>query len=208
MDLNVKHMIKNQLVRRDIADKKVLEAIEKVPRHLFVGKVQRPFAYGDNPLPIGHGQTISQPYIVAYMTEQLQVEKSHKILEIGTGSGYQAAVLAELSNHIFTIEIIPELAEGSEKVLKELGYQNITVRSGDGYKGWPEEAPFDRIIVTAAPDKIPEKLVEQLAPNGRMILPVGRSNFAQHLYLVKKDETENITKEKILAVRFVPMVKE
>ncbi len=142
------------------------------------------------------------------MTEQLQVEKSHKILEIGTGSGYQAAVLGELSNHIFTIEIIPELAEGAEKVLMELGYENITVRTSDGYKGWPEDAPFDRIMVTAAPNEIPEKLVEQLAPNGRMILPVGGSIFAQYLWLVQKDEEGIVTKEKILAVRFVPMVKE
>ena len=207
-EIKRKLMVEGQIERRGVKDEDVLMAVRKVEREKFVPKKYIDLAYSDRPLPIGYKQTISQPYIVAYMTEQLHVEKSHKVLEIGTGSGYQAAVLAELSNHIFTIEIIPELAEGSEKVLKELGYQNITVRSGDGYKGWPEEAPFDRIIVTAAPDKIPEKLVEQLAPNGRMILPVGRSNFAQHLYLVKKDETENITKEKILAVRFVPMVKE
>ena len=165
-------------------------------------------AYSDGPLPIGHKQTISQPYIVAYMTEHLQVSKSHNVLEIGTGSGYQAAILAELVDHVFTIEIIPELAENAEKVLVELGYENITVRTGDGYKGWPEEAPFDRIMVTAAPNEIPEKLVEQLAPNGRMILPVGGSIFAQYLWLVQKDNDGIVTKEKILAVRFVPMVKE
>jgi len=203
-----KSMVEDQIEKRGVKDEDVLMAVRKVEREKFVPKKYIDLAYSDRPLPIGYKQTISQPYIVAYMTEQLQVEKSHKILEIGTGSGYQAAVLAELSNHIFTIEIIPELAEGSDKVLKELGYQNITVRSGDGYKGWPEEAPFDRIIVTAAPEKIPEKLVEQLAPNGRMILPVGGSIFAQYLWLVQKDNEGIVTKEKILAVRFVPMVKE
>ena len=203
-----KSMVEDQIEKRGVKDEDVLMAVRKVEREKFVPKKYIDLAYSDRPLPIGYKQTISQPYIVAYMTEQLQVEKSHKILEIGTGSGYQAAVLAELSNHIFTIEIIPELAEGSEKVLKELGYENITVRSGDGYKGWPEEAPFDRIIVTAAPEKIPEKLVEQLGPNGRMILPVGESIFAQYLWLVQKDNEGIVTKEKILAVRFVPMVKE
>ena len=207
-EIKRKLMVEDQIERRGVKDEDVLMAVRKVEREKFIPKKYIDLAYSDRPLPIGYKQTISQPYIVAYMTEQLQVEKSHKILEIGTGSGYQAAVLAELSNHIFTIEIIPELAEGSEKVLKELGYQNITVRSGDGYKGWPEEAPFDRIIVTAAPDKIPEKLVEQLAPNGRMILPVGGSIFAQYLWLVQKDNEGIVTKEKILAVRFVPMVKE
>jgi len=207
-EIKRKFMVDGQIERRGVKDEGVLKAVRKVEREKFVPKKYLDLAYSDRPLPIGHKQTISQPYIVAYMTEQLQVEKSHKVLEIGTGSGYQAAVLAELVNHIFTIEIIPELAKSSEKVLIELGYENITVRTGDGYMGWPEEAPFDRIIVTAAPSEIPKKLVEQLAPNGRMILPVGRSNFAQHLYLVRKDKAENITEEKILAVRFVPMVKE
>ena len=207
-EIKRKLMVEDQIERRGVKDEDVLMAVRKVEREKFIPKKYIDLAYSDRPLPIGYKQTISQPYIVAYMTEQLQVEKSHKILEIGTGSGYQAAVLAELSNHIFTIEIIPELAERSEKVLKELEYENITVRSGDGYKGWPEEAPFDRIIVTAAPDKIPEKLVEQLAPNGRMILPVGGSIFAQYLWLVQKDNEGIVTKEKILAVRFVPMVKE
>jgi protein-L-isoaspartate(D-aspartate) O-methyltransferase len=207
-EIKRKFMVEDQIERRGVKDEGVLKAVRKVEREKFVPNKYLDLAYSDRPLPIGHKQTISQPYIVAYMTEQLQVEKSHKVLEIGTGSGYQAAVLAELANHIFTIEIIPELAESSEKVLIELGYENITVRTGDGYMGWPEEAPFDRIIVTAAPGEIPKKLVEQLAPNGRMILPVGRSNFAQHLYLVRKDKAGNITEEKILAVRFVPMVKE
>ena len=207
-EIKRKFMVEDQIERRGVKDEGVLKAVRKVKREKFVPKKYLDLAYSDRPLPIGHKQTISQPYIVAYMTEQLQVEKSHKVLEIGTGSGYQAAVLAELANHIFTIEIIPELAESSEKVLIELGYGNITVRTGDGYKGWPEEAPFDRIIVTAAPEKIPEKLVEQLGPNGRMILPVGESIFAQYLWLVQKDNEGIVTKEKILAVRFVPMVKE
>ena len=203
-----KIMVEDQIKRRGVKDVGVLKAVQKVEREKFVPEKYRDLAYSDNPLPIGHQQTISQPYIVAYMTEHLQVSKSHNVLEIGTGSGYQAAILAELAHHVFTIEIIPKLAESAEKVLMELAYENITVRTGDGYKGWPEEAPFDRIMVTAAPNEIPEKLVEQLAPNGRMILPVGGSIFAQYLWLVQKDKEGIVTKEKILAVRFVPMVKE
>ena len=207
-EIKRKIMVEDQIKRRGVKDVGVLKAVQKVEREKFVPEKYRDLAYSDNPLPIGHQQTISQPYIVAYMTEHLQVSKSHNVLEIGTGSGYQAAILAELAHHVFTIEIIPELAESAEKVLMELGYENITVRTGDGYKGWPEEAPFDRIMVTAAPNEIPEKLVEQLAPNGRMILPVGGSIFAQYLWLVQKDKEGIVTKEKILAVRFVPMVKE
>ena len=203
-----KIMVEDQIKRRGVKDVGVLKAVQKVEREKFVPEKYRDLAYSDNPLPIGHQQTISQPYIVAYMTEHLQVSKSHNVLEIGTGSGYQAAILAELAQHVFTIEIIPKLAESAEKVLMELAYENITLRTGDGYKGWPEEAPFDRIMVTAAPNEIPEKLVEQLAPNGRMILPVGGSIFAQYLWLVQKDKEGIVTKEKILAVRFVPMVKE
>ena len=201
-------MVEDQIKRRGVKDVGVLKAVQKVEREKFVPEKYRDLAYSDNPLPIGHQQTISQPYIVAYMTEHLQISKSHNVLEIGTGSGYQAAILAELAHHVFTIEIIPKLAESAEKVLMELAYENITLRTGDGYKGWPEEAPFDRIMVTAAPNEIPEKLVEQLAPNGRMILPVGGSIFAQYLWLVQKDKEGIVTKEKILAVRFVPMVKE
>ena len=201
-------MVEDQIKRRGVKDVGVLKAVQKVEREKFVPEKYRDLAYSDNPLPIGHQQTISQPYIVAYMTEHLQISKSHNVLGIGTGSGYQAAILAELAHHVFTIEIIPKLAESAEKVLMELAYENITLRTGDGYKGWPEEAPFDRIMVTAAPNEIPEKLVEQLAPNGRMILPVGGSIFAQYLWLVQKDKEGIVTKEKILAVRFVPMVKE
>ena len=203
-----KIMVEDQIKRRGVKDVGVLKAVQKVEREKFVPEKYRDLAYSDNPLPIGHQQTISQPYIVAYMTEHLQVSKSHNVLEIGTGSGYQAAILAELAHHVFTIEIIPKLAESAEKVLMELAYENITLRTGDGYKGWPEEAPFDRIMVTAAPNEIPEKLVEQLAPNGRMILPVGGSIFAQYLWLVQKDKEGIVTKEKILAGRFVPMGKE
>ena len=199
-------MVEDQIKGRGIKDLSVLKAVSTVKRELFVPEKYRDLAYSDRPLPIGHNQTISQPYIVAYMTEQLQVEKDQKVLEIGTGSGYQAAVLAELVNHVFTIEIIPELAEGAEKVLNKTGYDNITIRTGDGYKGWPDQAPFDRIMVTAAPEEIPEKLVQQLANDGRMIIPVGANLFMQYLWLIKRDKNGKITKEKILPVRFVPMV--
>ena len=203
-----KLMIKNQLQSRGIRDDAVLEVMRSVERHNFVPENYRDRAYSDGPLPIGHGQTISQPYIVAFMTEQLQVSSQHKILEIGTGSGYQAAILGELSKHVFTIEIIPELAEGAKNILNHLSYKNITVRAGDGYNGWPEEAPFERIMVTAAPTEIPQTLIDQLAPGGRMILPVGAQFLVQYLWVIEKDDQGTVTKEKILPVRFVPMVKE
>jgi len=203
-----KLMIKNQLQSRGIRDDAVLEVMRSVERHNFVPENYRDRAYSDGPLPIGHGQTISQPYIVAFMTEQLQVSSQHKTLEIGTGSGYQAAILGELAKHVFTIEIIPELAEGAKNILNHLSYKNITVRAGDGYKGWPEEAPFERIMVTAAPTEIPQTLIDQLAPGGRMILPVGAQFLVQYLWVIEKDDQGTVTKEKILPVRFVPMVKE
>ena len=203
-----KLMIKNQLQSRGIRDDAVLEVMRSVERHNFVPENYRDRAYSDGPLPIGHGQTISQPYIVAFMTEQLQVSSQHKVLEIGTGSGYQAAILGELAKHVFTIEIIPELAEGAKNILNHLSYKNITVRAGDGYKGWPEEAPFERIMVTAAPAEVPQKLVDQLASGGRMILPVGAQFLVQYLWVIEKDDQGTVTKEKILPVRFVPMVKE
>ena len=203
-----KVMIKNQLQSRGIRDDAVLDVMRSVERHNFVPENYRDRAYSDGPLPIGHGQTISQPYIVAFMTEQLQVSSQHKILEIGTGSGYQAAILGELAKHVFTIEIIPELAEGAKNILNHLSYKNITVRAGDGYKGWPEEAPFERIMVTAAPTEIPQTLIDQLAPGGRMILPVGAQFLVQYLWVIEKDDQGTVTKEKILPVRFVPMVKE
>ena len=203
-----KVMIKNQLQSRGIRDDAVLDVMRSVERHNFVPENYRDRAYSDGPLPIGHGQTISQPYIVAFMTEQLQVSSQHKILEIGTGSGYQAAILGELAKHVFTIEIIPELAEGAKNILNHLSYKNITVRAGDGYKGWPEEAPFERIMVTAAPTEVPQELIDQLAPGGRMILPVGAQFLVQYLWVIEKDDQGTVTKEKILPVLFVPMVKE
>ncbi len=201
------NMIETQIKKRGITDQTILDAMKKVNRHEYVQENFERLAYSDRPLPIGFGQTISQPYIVAFMSHKLNVASHHKVLEIGTGSGYQAAVLAELSDHVYTIEIIPELAKRAEKVLKKNDYDNITIRIGDGYKGWPEHAPFDRIMVTAAPKEIPEKLVEQLAPGGIMVLPVGETVMMQYLWLITKDNDGQIEKEKILPVRFVPMVK-
>jgi|TARA_B110001454_G_scaffold148599_2_gene137998 protein-L-isoaspartate(D-aspartate) O-methyltransferase len=206
MDLNVKHMIRNQLVRRDIADKKVLEAIEKVPRHLFVNKVQRPFAYDDNPLPIGHRQTISQPYIVAFMTEMLNVQSHHTVLEIGTGCGYQAAILSLLVKKVISLEIVKPLANSTKKRLKELNYQNIEVFCFNGKKGWINEAPYDRIITTAAPTQVPNALIEQLAPNGQMVIPVGPDVNHQYLNIITKDKRGFIQTKQSLPVRFVPMI--
>ena len=206
MDLNVKHMIRNQLVRRDIADKKVLEAIEKVPRHLFVNKVQRPFAYDDNPLPIGHRQTISQPYIVAFMTEMLNVQSHHTVLEIGTGCGYQAAILSLLVKKVISLEIVKPLANSTKKRLKELNYQNIEVFCFNGNKVWISEAPYDRIITTAAPTQVPNALIEQLAPNGQMVIPVGPDVNHQYLNIITKDKRGFIQTKQSLPVRFVPMI--
>ena len=201
------NMIETQIKKRGITDQTILDAMKKVNRHEYVQENFERLAYSDRPVPIGFGQTISQPYIVAFMSHKLNVASHHKVLEIGTGSGYQAAILAELSDHVYTIEIIPELAKRAEKVLKKNDYDNITIRIGDGYKGWPEHAPFDRIMVTAAPKEIPEKLVEQLAPGGIMVLPVGETVMMQYLWLITKDNDGQIEKEKILPVRFVPMVK-
>jgi len=201
------NMIETQIKKRGITDQTILDAMKKVNRHEYVQENFERLAYSDRPVPIGFGQTISQPYIVAFMSHKLNVASHHKVLEIGTGSGYQAAVLAELSDYVYTIEIIPELAKRAEKVLKKNDYDNITIRIGDGYKGWPEHAPFDRIMVTAAPKEIPEKLVEQLAPGGIMVLPVGETVMMQYLWLITKDNDGQIEKEKILPVRFVPMVK-
>lgn len=200
-----KQMVEEQIEARGIKDSLVLAAMMKVPRHLFVPEMYRSQAYEDHPLPIGYGQTISQPYIVAYMTEALGLEGGEKVLEIGTGSGYQAAVLAEIADSVFTIEIIPELAESARERLKNLGYKNVFVLCGDGYRGWPEHAPFDAIIVTAAPDHIPEPLVEQLKVGGRMVIPVGR--VYQELFLVVKTE-RGVERRPLLPVRFVPMTGE
>jgi protein-L-isoaspartate(D-aspartate) O-methyltransferase len=196
-------MVDEQLRARGIRDPRVLEAMSRVPRHLFVPESERAEAYGDHPLPIGHAQTISQPYIVAFMSEALRLEPTHRVLEIGTGSGYQAAVLAELSGEVYTIEIIGELAERAQKTLREAGYRNVTVRSGNGYLGWPEHAPYDRIMVTAAPDQVPPALIEQLKVGGLMAIPVGESGL-QELRILKRTEA-GLDTLATLPVRFVPM---
>jgi protein-L-isoaspartate(D-aspartate) O-methyltransferase len=196
-------MVKAQIEARGVKNPLVLSAMRKVERHLFVPDESLPYAYEDHPLPIGSDQTISQPYIVAIMTELLDLSPDDKVLEIGTGSGYQAAVLAEIVKEVFTIEIIPELAEEADKRLKDLGYSNIRVKCGNGYMGWPEEAPFDGIIVTAAPKEIPPKLIEQLKVGARLVLPVG--SFFQDLVVVTKTE-KGMEQESIIPVRFVPMV--
>jgi len=195
-------MVSDQLRARDIRDVRVLEAMLKVPRHLFVPQTDRDRAYGDAPLPIGYGQTISQPYIVAFMTQALDVQPNHRVLEIGTGSGYQAAVLGELTNEVYTIEIIAPLADRARTALRELGYGHIQVRTGNGYLGWPEHAPYDRIIVTAAPDDVPPALVEQLKIGGLMAVPVGTG--VQELRILRRTESGLETLSK-LPVRFVPM---
>ena len=199
-------MVEDQIIKRGVEDPRVLDVMKVVERHKFVPEKYSESAYKDGPLPIGHGQTISQPFIVAFMTENLKLEPSHKVLEIGTGSGYQAAVLSELCDHVYTIEIVDELANESVERLGRLGFNNITVRSGDGYKGWPEEAPFDRIMVTAAPEEIPELLTEQLAEGGVMVIPVGKQYEIQYLWVITKEADGSIKKEKILPVRFVPMI--
>ena len=196
-------MVARQIKARGIKDKDVLRAMSTVPRHLFVPKNLRRRAYADIPLPIGHGQTISQPYIVAYMTEVIQPESHHRVLEIGTGSGYQAAVLAELTGRVYTIEIVPELAKDAKDRLKKIGYTNVEARQGDGYYGWPEASPFDAIVVTAAAEFIPPPLIEQLKEGGRMIIPVGSPFYVQHLMLVEKNQGR-ITTRSLLPVRFVP----
>ena len=195
-------MVKNQIIARGVKDKRVLDAMMSVPRHLFMPESDAHQAYADEPQPIGKGQTISQPYIVAFMTEQLKVDKNSRVLEIGTGSGYQAAVLSKIVDSVFTIEIIPELASKAKKKLHELHYDNVVVRQGDGYNGWPEKAPFDAIIVTAAPPNIPQPLLQQLKIGGRMVLPVGE--YLQELVIVKKSDS-GIDMESVLPVRFVPM---
>lgn len=199
-------MVKDQILRRGVTKEKVLEAMRRVPRHLFVPSHLRFSAYTDQPLPIGQGQTISQPYIVAYMTECLDLKPGDRILEIGTGSGYQAAVLAELGCEVFSVEIREKHAKQAAERLKELGYAKVHIRLGNGADGWPEEKPFDGIIVTAAANEIPKKLVEQLKPGGRMIIPVGDSFFSQDLILVEKSESGKTVYRTLIAVRFVPLV--
>ena len=199
-----KAMVVEQIEKREVNDKRVLEAMERVPRHEFVPEKYRAFAYEDSPLPIGEGQTISQPYIVALMTECLNLEGEEKVLEVGTGSGYQAAILSELAKEVYTIEIVEPLAERAEELLKKLGYRNVKVKCGDGYLGWEEYAPFDGIIVTCAPEHIPQPLIDQLAEGGRMVIPVGETQFPQVLKLVEKREGK-VTMRNVVPVRFVPM---
>jgi len=198
-------MVNSQIESRGVQDPRVLRAMREVPRHAFVPPDQKRHAYDDRPLRIGHGQTISQPFIVGFMTAALELDGTEKVLEIGTGSGYQAAVLAEVAGEVFTIEIVEPLARRAAVVLDSLGYERVRVRVGDGYRGWPEQAPFDAIMVTAAPSHIPEPLLDQLAMGGLLILPVGGA--AQDLVRVRKTEA-GLMREKVLPVRFVPMTGE
>jgi len=200
-------MVKAQIAARGLTDPRVLQAMETVPRHLFVPPSLRAVAYEDTPLPIGQGQTISQPYIVAFMTQALEPGPHMKVLEIGTGSGYQAAVLACLVREIYSVEILPSLALRAERILKDLGYDNIWIRIGDGHKGWEEKAPFDAIIVTCAPEAIPEPLVDQLKEGGRMVIPVGGPHRVQRLVKGVKVGGKLETRV-LLPVRFVPMIRE
>lgn len=199
-------MVESQIQNRGITDEKVLNAFRKVPRHLFVPSDRVWAAYFDRPLGIGEGQTISQPYMVAYMTDILELQPTDTVLEIGTGSGYQAAILGELCKHVYTIEIFKSLGDRAEQLLDELGYENITVKVGDGYKGWPEHAPFDAIIVTCAPTNIPQPLQDQLKEGGKMIIPVG-SRPPQRLVLLEK-KGGKIKQKAVLSVAFVPMINE
>ena len=199
-------MVDTQILARGVRDPRVLDAMRKVPRHKFVDPAERDRAYEDHPLPIAGSQTISQPYIVALMTELLALPDKARVLEIGTGSGYQSAVLGELAAEVYSIEIVPALARSASEKLRELGYTNVTVREGDGYRGWPEHAPFDGIIVTAAPERIPQPLVEQLAVGGRMVIPVG--GFFQELKVFTKQADGRLSEKDVLPVRFVPMTGE
>ena len=199
-------MVMEQLMPRGVHEERVLAAMAKVPREEFVAQDSRTASYTDQPLPIGYGQTISQPFIVAFMTEQLRLASGDRVLEIGTGSGYQAAILAELVAEVYSIEIIEPLAKTAEATLERLGYKNVHVKAGDGYKGWPEHAPFDAVIVTCAPDHVPRPLVDQLKEGGRMIIPVGGVGD-QELYLLEKKNGQ-LEQRAVEPVRFVPMTGE
>lgn len=200
-------MVREQLAGRDITDLRVLDAMQQVPRHELVPRDQRPYAYDDRPLPIGYGQTISQPYIVAFMTQQLHPAPTDRVLEIGTGSGYQAAVLSRLVAEVYTIEIVPALARRAASDLLRLGCSNVHARQGDGYLGWSEAAPFDAIIVTCAPEAVPQPLVDQLKEGGRMIIPLGPSGGVQTLVRLHKINGR-LQRTAVLDVRFVPMTRE
>ena len=197
-------MVKEQLERRGIQNERVLRTMRETPRHLFIPENLKDLAYEDGPLPIGEGQTISQPYIVALMTELLELNGDEKILEIGTGSGYQAAVLSPLVKEVYSIEIVKSLAEKAGKKLKEMQYHNVTVKWGDGYQGWAEYAPFDAIIVTAAPDQVPQVLIDQMKIGGRLVLPVG--TYFQKLKVITKMHDGEVGEKNIISVRFVPMI--
>jgi len=199
------HMVERQLAGRGIDDARVLEAMRKVPRHRFVPGASAGQAYFDQPLPIGHEQTISQPYIVALMSQLAQLAPADRVLEVGTGSGYQAAVLGELAAEVYTIEIVAPLAEQAARVLGELGYRRVFVRAGDGYAGWPEHAPFDAILVTAAPERIPAPLLHQLRPGGRLVIPVGPVHAVQELRVVEKRADGSVHEQVVTPVRFVPL---
>ena len=200
-------MVQEQLKARGVSGSRVLAAMSKVRRDEFVPAGVKGSSYTDQPLPIGYGQTISQPYIVAFMTEQLRLSNNDRVLEIGTGSGYQAAILAELAAEVYTIEIIEPLAKTAEATLQRLGYKNVHVRAGDGYKGWPERAPFDAVIVTCAPEDVPQPLIDQLKEGGRMVIPVGGGLGYQQLYLLEK-KNGKLERRAVLPVRFVPMTGE
>ena len=197
-------MVEKQIERRGVKDPRVLKVMRETPRHRFISPHLEKLAYNDGPLPIGEGQTISQPYIVALMTELLELKGDEKILEIGTGSGYQAAVLSPLVSEVFTIEIVKTLVDSAVVLLDKLGYKNVATRWGDGYKGWPDQAPFEGIIVTAAPDKIPQLLIDQLQIGGRLVIPIGTRR--QELKIITKHEDGTIQSKNIIPVRFVPMV--
>jgi len=196
-----------QRIGRDRLDERVMAAMRKVPRHAFVNEDMQPLAYNNGPLPIGHGQTISQPYIVALMTDLARLTPASRVLEVGTGSGYQAAVLAELVAEVYTIEIIPALARKAAERLAGLGYDNVHAREGDGYHGWPEHAPYDAVLVTAAAPEVPQPLIEQLKPGGRLVIPVGRVDFGQDLLLLEKDADGHLRTTDVLPVVFVPLTR-
>lgn len=199
-------MVNEQIIERGISDPSVIQAMLNVPRHKFVPEDQRPFAYDDRPLPIGYEQTISQPYVVAYMTEKLKLKSSDIVLEIGTGSGYQAAILSQIVKEVYSIEIVEPLANTAANTLNKLQYNNVTVKSGDGYNGWETHAPFDAIIITAAVEPVPPKLLDQLSENGRLIVPLGSALEFQYLVLFKKNKGK-ISQKNLLPVRFVPFTR-
>lgn len=204
-DIEMEVQCTRTMIRRDALSPEVMRAMEKVPRHLFVEEQIRGYAYRNGPLPIGYGQTISQPYIVALMTDLAGVEENDKVLEVGTGSGYQAAILAELVAKVYSIEIIPELAEAALERLKGLGYANVEVYSGDGHQGWPEQAPFDAIVVTAAAERVPHALIDQLKAGGRLVIPVGPPYGHQELIVIEKDAQGEMSEWSALPVAFVPL---